>query len=210
MGDDFFTSGADPHAHASVLQGYLHCLNNLTACHLSTNQFYKAKQAATKLLSVDPRNIKGLLRAAKATLALTDFEECELCLQTVLADEPANSMAKAEMAKLRRARSSYRADARAMETKIARGIFADATDKAESKVRDAGVVAGAAADSAETRQGPPGDGAGLTAVRAADVDGDKEAKPERAPGPSNALLLVGTSCTVLVLSLLIALYFYGK
>jgi len=187
-----------------VLQGYLHCLNNLAACHLSTEQFFKAKEVATKLLSVDPRNTKGLLRAAKATLALADFEECELCLQTVLSDDAENVAAKAEMARLRRARAVYRADARAVEMKIAKGLFAGDAAKSEAVT-----PAPTAADTDGGCASPEEAGKGGNKTTACSADGGAT-KAEGAGGSSNALLLVGTSLLALIVSLIIAFYFYGK
>jgi tetratricopeptide (TPR) repeat protein len=53
-----------------LLTAYITCLNNLAACHLSTGEFLKAKDMCIKILELDANNIKALLRASKATLAL--------------------------------------------------------------------------------------------------------------------------------------------
>jgi len=46
----------------------LDCLNNVVAVHLRQQEYHTAKQAAIEALKHDSRNIKALLRAAKAAL----------------------------------------------------------------------------------------------------------------------------------------------
>eukprot|EP01034_Spumella_vulgaris_P047085 gene47085-58752_t len=56
----------------------------------------KAKDMCVKVLEFDPNNEKALLRAAKATLALHDFTECEVCINRVLTLYPNNPAALSE------------------------------------------------------------------------------------------------------------------
>lgn len=57
-------------ADRPLVDTYIACLNNLAACHINKNEFLKAKDMCVRVLEFDPRNVKALLRAAKATLAL--------------------------------------------------------------------------------------------------------------------------------------------
>lgn len=56
-----------PQRHQST-QVMLDSLNNIAAVYLRQKEFHKAKQAAVEVLKQDPKNIKALLRAAKASL----------------------------------------------------------------------------------------------------------------------------------------------
>ena len=37
-----------------------------------------------RVLELEPSNVKALMRAAKASLALHEYEECDVCLKTVI------------------------------------------------------------------------------------------------------------------------------
>ena len=72
----------------SVNRGHLvvsliSCLGNLAACHLSMKEYTKTKEICVRVLELEPDNIKALIRAAKASLALHEYDECALCLETV-------------------------------------------------------------------------------------------------------------------------------
>eukprot|EP00980_Cylindrotheca_fusiformis_P030728 scaffold25316_cov215-Cylindrotheca_fusiformis.AAC.1 len=56
-----------PQRH-QVQQVMLDSLNNIVAVYLRQKEFHKAKQAAVEVLKQDPKNVKALLRAAKASL----------------------------------------------------------------------------------------------------------------------------------------------
>ena len=52
------------------------------------------------VLGLEDTNIKALLRAARSSLALFSFEECEACIARVLELEPENKLALQERVKL--------------------------------------------------------------------------------------------------------------
>jgi hypothetical protein len=91
----------------AVWDVYISCLNNLSACHISMGDYYKAKEVCTKILEMEDTNIKALLRAARSCLALFSFEECEACVARVLQLEPDNKLAAQELVKLAKARKEY-------------------------------------------------------------------------------------------------------
>ena len=66
-----------------LMIAYISCLNNLSACHLSMKEYVKTKEACVRVLEVEPDNVKALIRAAKASLALHEYDECALCLESV-------------------------------------------------------------------------------------------------------------------------------
>ena len=109
--------------HEAIQTLYVACLNNLAACHLSTAQFSKAKEICIQVLEMEPENIKALLRAARTSLALHDYDECDLCLQTVLKLEPNNEQAAIEFKKLKKAKHDYKINANNMAMKMAKSIF---------------------------------------------------------------------------------------
>lgn len=71
-----------PQRHQSQ-QILLDSLNNTAAVYLRQKEYNKAKQAAVNVLSVDSRNLKGLMRAAKAALMdpASSYEEVEAALK---------------------------------------------------------------------------------------------------------------------------------
>ena len=93
---------------SDVLNAYITCLNNLSACYISQKEYVKAKDVCTQIIELSPNNIKALLRAAKSSLALDLYDECELCLDTVLSIEPANDTAKKEKMRLRNVVKQYK------------------------------------------------------------------------------------------------------
>ena len=63
-------------------QVMLDCLNNIIAVHLRSEEYHKAKLAAVKVLEHDTKNLKALLRAAKAAMMdpASTMEEAEVAL----------------------------------------------------------------------------------------------------------------------------------
>eukprot|EP01041_Mallomonas_annulata_P005959 gene5959-12028_t len=102
---------------------FIDCLNNLAVCHISNNDFYKAKETCLKLLEIDPTNIKGLLRAGRASLALHNFEESELCLTRLLEYDPENEAGKKEMIRLRKAQRDYKLKSKKVAKTMAKSLF---------------------------------------------------------------------------------------
>eukprot|EP01038_Epipyxis_sp_PR26KG_P009352 gene9352-12602_t len=110
-------------ADKPLVNAYVACLNNLSACHLQTGEYLKVKDMCIKVLEFDPNNVKALLRAAKATLALDIFEECEACLKQVFLIDPDNPAGKLELAKLRKAQKDYNNKSKEISKNIAKKLF---------------------------------------------------------------------------------------
>ena len=115
--------GATESPDELLLQAYIDCMNNLAACYVSRGEYFKAKEICIQLLELCPSNIKGLLRAARASLALHDYEETELCLSRVLEIEPENVTAKDEFIRLHKAKKEYNLKENAIAKKISQGLF---------------------------------------------------------------------------------------
>lgn len=73
----------DVKSKGELLLSLIACLNNLSACYLSMKDYTKAKETCVQALQLEPDNVKALIRASKASLALHEYEECALCLSTV-------------------------------------------------------------------------------------------------------------------------------
>jgi tetratricopeptide (TPR) repeat protein len=74
---------SDVKSKGELLLSLIACLNNLSACYLSMKDYTKAKDTCVQALQLEPDNVKALIRASKASLALHEYEECALCLNTV-------------------------------------------------------------------------------------------------------------------------------
>lgn len=59
------------------------CLNNVTAVHMRAKSYHAAKEAAVKVLTLDPENFKALIRAARAAMddPAGSFEEAEAAIE---------------------------------------------------------------------------------------------------------------------------------
>lgn len=131
-----------------IMEAYVATLNNLAATHLSLRNFAKAQAVCTTILSLDGMNVKALLRGARASLSLHEYDECEACLNRVLQIEPDNTLALAERGKLRAAQQGYRASHKALAQRMFAGKDKSATEGKEasgSSARRARVNAEAAA-----------------------------------------------------------------
>mmetsp|Transcript_20844 Transcript_20844/g.35107 ORF Transcript_20844/g.35107 Transcript_20844/m.35107 type:complete len:461 (+) Transcript_20844:124-1506(+) len=147
--------------YLTVAQLYLDCLNNLAACHLSLKDPFKAREACIKVLEADPNNLRGLLRAGKASLGLHEYSESRMCFTTLLELQKgflerltssehvdAGEVKKAEddilstqkwLKKLKKAEIDYKNRDKSIGKRISKGLFEgkDAIDvKEKVKTRD--------------------------------------------------------------------------
>lgn len=121
----------------------------IVLCWVSAGENLKAKDMCVKVLEFDPSNVKALLRAAKATLAMhvssghlvfcfmwpsdceycalrhlkQDFLECEVCLKRLLELSPCNAAALAEVSKLKRAKKEYALRSKEIQRNMAKRLF---------------------------------------------------------------------------------------
>ena len=65
-------------------------LTNLAACQLRFNQFDHVVKNCSRVLEVDPKNVKSLYRRAKALLAMKDFEASRTDLLRAKEADPGN------------------------------------------------------------------------------------------------------------------------
>ena len=106
-----------------VLSAFIACLNNLAACNISQGNNAKAKELCVKVLELDPNNMKALMRAGKAALAMHEYEETDACIKTALSIESGNKTALALDEKLQKARKAYKARSKEMANKMANKLF---------------------------------------------------------------------------------------
>lgn len=115
-------SYSSPEAN-TLQENFLQCMNNLGATYLCTNDFVKAKETCTRVLEMQPDNIKALIRAAKATLGLDEYEECEACLNRLNEIDPGNAEAQKERIKLKKAKKEYYDSSKKMALKMSKKLF---------------------------------------------------------------------------------------
>lgn len=69
LGGTYFNQVEENHPQRlQATKVMLDSMNNIVAVYLRQKQYHEAKQSAIEVLKQDPKNIKGLLRAAKASL----------------------------------------------------------------------------------------------------------------------------------------------
>jgi len=92
------------------------CLNNLIALHLRAKEYKHAKDAAVRVLQVNPDNFKALIRAAKAALLdpASSFEEVEAALEAADAQSEDPKQVAALRAQFRKRKQAYEKKSREM------------------------------------------------------------------------------------------------
>lgn len=107
----------------TINENFLSCLNNLAASYLSSKEFTKCKEVCIRVLEIQPTNSKALLRAAKAALALDNYEECQACLDRLKELDPNDAQAEKERIKLKQAQKVYRDQAKKLATAMSKKLF---------------------------------------------------------------------------------------
>lgn len=106
---------------------YIACLNNLAACHISRGNMIRAKAETRKVLEIDPNNVKALLRTARASLAIQDWEDCQNCLETIMNSQKPNDewyqFALIEMRRLEKAKLKFCTDVLTPEAKVKNAVM---------------------------------------------------------------------------------------
>eukprot|EP00878_Enallax_costatus_P000765 GHUV01000883.1.p1 GENE.GHUV01000883.1~~GHUV01000883.1.p1 ORF type:complete len:637 (+),score=229.81 GHUV01000883.1:67-1911(+) len=67
------------------------CMNNWAAVELKRKNWAEAAKQASKVLDVDPSNVKALYRRAQARMGLAEFVEAEVDIKSGLLTEPENA-----------------------------------------------------------------------------------------------------------------------
>lgn len=190
-----------------VVSVYVTCLNNLVACKLSQGEYKEAKELCVRVLEADPGNVKALIRAVKASLALDLFDECEACLKFLDERKDLQESQVKEVVtlrnKLRKARVDYKEKSRQLQQKIAAGLF-NAPSKAKNKEekrnvgnKDEGVPA---IDLPPAKPVDP-EPAAPAAAQAKEVE---VVESKSSPLNANVIMLLGTSLAVLLVSVIFA------
>eukprot|EP01031_Cornospumella_fuschlensis_P030012 gene30012-36248_t len=214
-----------------VVAVYMVCLNNLIAVQISLKNYLKAKELCVKLLEIDPRNVKGLIRAAKVSLALDLFEECETCLK-VLNSFPPDSHDSATLStiaglqsRLTKERAAYRDKTKAMQQKIAKGLFGGSGNGTKASAASSSSTPSSSSSSpispispinpsstssdsspkptsdTNTSSAKPATATDPAPAAASTTDKVIESYHKSAPNNSNLFILLATSLAVLVISL---------
>ena len=95
----------------------------------------RAKAETKKVLELDPHNVKALLRTARASLAIQDWDDCQNCLETIMSSQSPNNewyeFAVTEMRRLEKAKEKFSADVspEAKVIKAALGLVRNSSPK---------------------------------------------------------------------------------
>ncbi|MCL4122766.1 UNVERIFIED_CONTAM: hypothetical protein GTU68_041537, partial [Idotea baltica] len=76
-------------SHSTLLAGHL----NLSMCHLKLKNYMAVKEHATKVLEMDPNNVKAYFRRGQALLNLSDVDEAKNDFEKCLSLDPSNKAA---------------------------------------------------------------------------------------------------------------------
>jgi hypothetical protein len=120
MMEYLFQSKQDDHVtREEAMEIMLDCLNNIAACHLRAKEFHQAKEAAVKVLSHDPDNLKGMVRAAKAALLdpASSYEEVEAAIAAAETDHADDSDVRKLRIELKQRKQAYKKRTKEMFSK---------------------------------------------------------------------------------------------
>lgn len=67
------------------------CSNNWAAVELKRKNYAEAAKQATKVLDMEPSNVKALYRRAQARMGLAEYVEAEVDIKAGLLTEPENA-----------------------------------------------------------------------------------------------------------------------
>ncbi|KAJ6700187.1 PEPTIDYLPROLYL ISOMERASE [Salix purpurea] len=85
----------------------LSCHLNNAACKLKTGEYLEASRLCTKVLELDPLNVKALFRRSQAYLKTSELEKAEADIKEALAIDPNNREVKLEYMELKEKQREY-------------------------------------------------------------------------------------------------------
>jgi len=194
-----------------VAAAMLTALNNLAACYLSRGDHAKAKEVCVRVLEMDMTNTKALLRAARASLALHEYDEAELCVKRALelTTEAAKTDPDAdphkiatfysmELAKVEKARREYKVREKEMAKAMASRLF--------KKPAAAALATPGSSSSSPSSSSNNVDTASLSSADVATAGAGTEKEKEAEKGASSYFvpILLACNAAVLLVSVVIA------
>nr|XP_024922496.2 70 kDa peptidyl-prolyl isomerase-like isoform X1 [Ziziphus jujuba var. spinosa] len=85
----------------------LSCNLNNAACKLKLGEYHEASRLCTKVLEIDPFNVKALYRRSQAYKQVSEFEKAEADIKTALTIDPNNRDVKLEHKELKDKQREY-------------------------------------------------------------------------------------------------------
>ncbi|KAJ6747659.1 PEPTIDYLPROLYL ISOMERASE [Salix koriyanagi] len=85
----------------------LSCHLNNAACKLKSGEYLEASRLCTKVLDLDPLNVKALFRRSQAYLKTSELEKAEADIKKALAIDPNNREVKLEYMELKEKQRKY-------------------------------------------------------------------------------------------------------
>lgn len=84
------------------------CAGNMSACFEKQEKWKEAKEACVAVLTMEPNNLKALLRASRVSQAQDIYDEAKMCLITAKEYFPGNADVKREMQKFKKRVEAYK------------------------------------------------------------------------------------------------------
>ena len=114
----YFNQVEDDHPQRiQARQVMMDCLNNIVAVYLRQEEYHKAKESAVEVLKQDKRNLKGLMRAAKAALMdpASTLEEAKAAIEA--AEKEVTYKNPSEEKELKRIKAEFKVKEKDYKTK---------------------------------------------------------------------------------------------
>ncbi|KAK9154575.1 hypothetical protein Sjap_002055 [Stephania japonica] len=83
------------------------CNSNNAACKIKLGDYVEAVKLCSKVLELDPLNVKALYRRSQSYLRISELEKAEIDIKKALAIDPNNREVKLEYAKLKGVKKEY-------------------------------------------------------------------------------------------------------
>ncbi|KAK9129057.1 hypothetical protein Syun_017854 [Stephania yunnanensis] len=83
------------------------CNLNNAACKIKLGEYVEAAKLCTKVLELDPLNVKALYRRSQSYLRISELEKAEIDIKKALTIDPKNREVKLEYAKLKGLKKEY-------------------------------------------------------------------------------------------------------
>ncbi|KAL3941217.1 MAG: hypothetical protein SGBAC_004392 [Bacillariaceae sp.] len=132
LGGTYFNQVEENHPQRlQATKVMLDSMNNIVAVYLRQKQYHEAKQSAIEVLKQDPKNIKGLLRAAKASLLdpASTMEEVQAALSA--AENEITYKLPQEEKELKRIKTQYQQKQQEYKKKT-KEMFSDKLNKQDT------------------------------------------------------------------------------
>ena len=110
----------DETANQNITTILISCMNNIALCQFKLGDYRKSKDACVETITIDPNNVKAIVRAALCCIEMADYSEAQIALNEVLKFDESNPNVEAVRALnvLKRRKLAYRQKKKEMGRKM--------------------------------------------------------------------------------------------